>query len=523
MTRRSPTCAFLSRRGGILGKLLITIGIALLVLVVLAASELIAAMTASPSITTNYGQHTYDRILERQRSMHGDGPNQWPRFAEIMEKVEEGRNDLDRRNQAYQPGAVDPFPAIDFYIIRGPYDDPAAYNLPDLAAHYARARERGIEAYNHWRDIGVFEASAVLPGLQPITSPDITAPGVEVPLEQFGLARSLARAQAARMRLAAEANDPDERIVALEEGLVLSRIMADSGTMLGWLTSIAIDGLAVTSFLHDAYLFHLDDATLAAADAAIERELVDNFPTLADVMASERDAALDHIQRVYTARGRFIPLAHARLSYTYDINQAPDELLPFGDSKLSNIHSRLFIDRDAATAWINDAYDLADAASIATGTDAIAADAALEAHYAAPTWHNPAKDIGLEPHRVIDSARRRDIQIAGWRVMLAIERYRLAHDGGPPQTLADLGDLLPNHLRLDPFTAQPWHYEPAAPTTGWNNEPIGSHETIWPYTLASHPLPGFETATPEFPNHPDTGVQITMPIELPVERWPDGP
>lgn len=507
-----------SRRGGILAKLVISIAIAVLVIVMLAIAELLAAVNATPSITTNYGQRIHDRILERQRDLRGDGLNQWPRFAEIMEKVEEGSNDLDRRNQAYQPGAVDPFPAIDFYIIRGPYDDPAAYNLPDLAAHYARARERGIEAYNHWRDIGVFEASADLPGLQPITSPDIPAPGVEVPLEQFGLARSLARAQVARMRLAAEANDPEERIVALEEGLALSRIMADSGTMLGWLTSIAIDGLAVTSFLHDAYLFPLDDATLAAADATIERELVDNFPTLADVMASERDAALDHIQRVYTARGRFIPLAHARLCFPYDLSDAPEELLPLGDSKFSNIHSRLFIDRDAATSWINEAHDLASAAASATGTDAFAADSALSAHYTAPTWRNPAKDIGLEPNRIIEIARRRTIQVAAWRVMLAIERYRLAHDGTPPETLADLGDLLPQPLRTDPFTGQPWLYEPTASTTGWNNRSLDAHVVAWPYTLASRPLPGFETATPKFFNHPDTGVLITMPIELPMDR-----
>lgn len=512
------TCHNASRRGAILAKLGVTIAVVLLALVILVIAEVIAAVNAKPSITVDYGQRIHDRILERQRAARGDGPNQWPRFIEIMELVEAGLNDFAQRNEAYQPDANDPFPVIDFSIIRGPYDDPAAYGMADLGVYYAEARQRGIEALDHWRDIGVFEASADLPDLHPIVMPADEAPAVESPFEELRLSRALARAIGARMRLAAETGDTAGRMRAFEEGAALARILADSGSLLGWLTANAIESLAVHCFMQDAYLFPIDDATLAAADAVIRRELVDSYATLADAMANERDAALDHVQRVYTASGRFIPLAHARLCYTYDINDAPEELLPLGDTGLSNVHSRLFIDRDAATAWINDAYDLADAAATATGTDAVAGDTALKAHYAAPTWRNPACDISLEPHRIIEMARRRDIQIAGWRVMLAIERYRLAHDGNPPATLADLGDLLPESLRTDPFTGQPWRYEPIAQTTGWNNQPLGVHEVALPYTLASRPLPGFETATPEFFNHPDTGVLITMPVELPMDR-----
>ncbi len=511
-----------SRRGGILAKLVISIAIVVLVIVILAIAELLAAVNATPSITTNYGQRIHDRILERQRDLRGDGLNQWPRFAEIMEKVEEGRNDLTNRNETFQPVADDPFTYIDFWIIRGPRDEPSAYGVSAVAGHYARARQRGIEALDHWHDIGVFDASADLPDLHRIVMPVDEAPAVESPIDELGLSRALARALVARMRLASESGEHAERVLVLEQGAALARIMADSGSLLGWLTAYGVEALMVDCFLHDVYLFPTNDASLAAADAAIERELADAYPTLADVMANERDAALDHVQRVYTATGRFIPLAHARLCFTYDISDAPEELLPLGDSKFSNIHSRLFIDRDAATAWINEAYDLADAAATATatatGTDAIAADIALNAHYTAPTWRNPAKDIGLEPNRIIESGRRRNIQVAGGRVMLAIERYRLAHDGTPPATLADLGDLLPQTLRTDPFTGQPWLYEPTASTTGWNNRSLDAHEVAWPYTLASRPLPGFETATPKFFNHPDTGVLITMPIELPMDR-----
>jgi hypothetical protein len=184
-----------------------------------------------------------------------------------------------------------------------------------------------------------------------------------------------------------------------------------------------------------------------------------------------------------------------------------------GDSDWSNVHARLFIDRTAATEWINDAYDLADAAAAATGGAAPSADAALAAHYAAADWRNPAHTINVEPMRLIEIARRRDIQIAGARVVLAIERYRLAHDGNAPQSLADLGDLLPDHLRTDPFTEQPWDYQPTPITTGWNNQPLTAHQVARPYTLSSRAMPGLAGVQPPFPSHPNHGVQITMPVE----------
>ncbi len=509
--------AYESRRGGVLKKLMVAIAIVFLILIVLVASEVFAALTAKGAITTDYGQRIHDRTLERQRAVIGEGPNQWPRFAEILAKVEQGQIDLERRNAAYQPAANDPFPAIDFWIIRGPYDDPSAYNTPNLATHYARARRRGIEALDHWRDIGVFEASADLPSLHRVSMPPAGAPAVESRSAEPGRARALARAMAARVRLAAESGDPAEQLAVFEEGLALARIMADSGSILGWLTAHGIDGLVVECFLDDAFLYPIDDATLAGADAAIGRELVDHYPGIADIMMDQRDAAHDHIQHVYDSDGRFIPRNHARLSYTYDIDDAPDELLPVGDSDWSNVHARVFVGRKAADAWIDDAYDLADACAKATGPAALTADAALAAHYDAAGWRNPARDINVEPLQLIETARRRTIQVAGWRVVLAIERHRLAHDGAPPQRLSDLGDLLPDHLRTDPFTEQPWDYQPAPITTGWNNQPLTAHQIARPYSLSSRPMPGLAGVQPPFPSHPKHGVLITMPVERPME------
>jgi hypothetical protein len=96
-------------------------------------------------------------------------------------------------------------------------------------------------------------------------------------------------------------------------------------------------------------------------------------------------------------------------------------------------------------------------------------------------------------------------------VLLAIERHRLRH-GAIPQTLEALGDLLPESLRTDPFTGQPWDYQPTPMTTRANGEPLEPNDTVWPYTLASRPLPG---TTPQRPSEHDPyeGILITTPVE----------
>lgn len=92
--------------------------------------------------------------------------------------------------------------------------------------------------------------------------------------------------------------------------------------------------------------------------------------------------------------------------------------------------------------------------------------------------------------RVISEDRVRRITLAGARVVLAIERYRLAH-GQPPETLDELGDLLPDGLGVDPVTEQPWDYG----------------RTDSSYTLVSRELPGYE-ADQQLEIDPLAGVQI---------------
>ena len=333
---------------------------------------------------------------------------------------------------------------------------------------------------------------------------------------QLGESRQLARAQAARMRLAAERGDQAARLIALEEGLALARIVSGMGPLLGWLTGTAIEGLILSELLNGLYLYPVDDdAWLVAADAIIVRELIDLAPTPASLFTNKHLEHLDEIQRSFTEGGRFVPQAHVNNHYAYDPSQAPGHLTPFGDSAWSNIHGRVYLSQGPVEAWFDKARTLAIEAATATGQAALTAEAELADHLSSADWRNPIGEAMLDYGQVVDIARRPQIQIAGTRVVLAIERYRLRNDGCTPQSLDDLGDLLPEHLRSDPFTEQPWVYEPTPSTVGWNGRPLGDDEEAWPYTLRSRPMPNAPTTRSPPRDSPMNGMLITMPMYLP--------
>lgn len=508
-----------SRRGGVLKKLLLTLAALFTLVIVLLGVEALIAVTSSPSITDNYAQQRHDATLERQRARAGDGLNQWPRFQDVFLKVDQGMEELERINSNASSGSTDnPWSYVEFSVVRGPGSQNSHRVTADAPRLYEQARESAIDALEHWRDIGVFDAASVLPGIERSALPPTDGPMMHMLLPELGKTRQLARAQAARMRLAAEAGDDAQRLAAFEETLALARITADTGPLIAWLTGIAIEALALNELVEG--LFHHPPAEAAFFDAAgeiIERESLGAFPAMAVIIENERLDQLDVVQRSYTRGGRFVPLAHARLLYAYDISDAPGDLLPLGETAWSNIHARLFIGKREAVDWVERSTQLAIAAANATGQAIPQADAALAAHGDSQDWTNPIYAVSPNLDRSIETDRRRRIMIAGTRVMLAIERFRYNNDGAVPSSLNDLGDLLPDDLPTDPVTGQPWLYEPAPTTTDWKGNPLDPHQAPWPYTLRSGPLPGLRRDMGPYASHPSYGVLITQPV--PVVRF----
>jgi hypothetical protein len=503
MTRHKTTTAFAlapTRRGGVLKKLLVTLAILIGVVVLLVGYEAVLAVTSKPAITHNYSQEIHDRGLERQRAHFGDGLNQYPRFEEHMGEVYAANDWLKAQSDALPRDHDNPWPLIDFGIIRGTSEDPYREEGDNIPAYYAQAKQRAIDALDHWRDIGIFDRAADIATIERIAIPPVDGWIIEMLLPHLGASRQLARAQAARMRLAAQAGDHEQVQTAFEENLALARLTADQGFLICWLVGVAISDLSLSE-LADGLVLHppTDERWLLDADAAIEREQMGLFPSLQLALENERLAVADIVQRVYTDSGRLMPQKIAGHAI-------------FGDSPLSNITARAYYDRQETDAWLDRAYELSIAAANAKGPDAAAADERAERFLDDIAWNNVVGDnFMIATHRSARTGRARQIRAAGTRVLLAIERHRLRH-GAIPQTLEALGDLLPESLRTDPFTGQPWDYQPTPMTTRANGEPLEPNDTVWPYTLASRPLPG---TTPQRPSEHDPyeGILITTPVE----------
>ena len=496
-----------TRRGGILKKLLITLAIIIAMVILLVGFEAFLAVTSKPAITQNYSQQIHDRALERQRALLGDGLNQYPRFEVHMGHVYAAYEWLNEQNKSLPKDYDNPWPIIDFSIIRGVSEDAYRDENDNIPLYYKQAMQRAANALNHWRDIGIIDRAAEVASLERVAIPPEDGPIIEMLLPYLGASRQLARAQAARMRLAAEAGDHAQVLTAFEENLALARLNADQGFLICWLVGVAISDLTLGE-VADGLVLHPPtngdgENWLIAADAAIEREQFGLFPSLQHALEVERLAVADIVQRVFTGSGRFMP----RMVTKHAL---------FGDSPLSNITARAFYDRQTTDAWLDRAYELSIAAANAKGPGAVAADERAERFLDDVEWNNVVGDIFMiATRRSIRTARTRQITAAGTRVLLAIERHRLRNDGAIPNTLADLGDLLPESLHTDPFTEQPWDYQPTPMTTRADGEPLEPNDTVWPYTLRSRPLPGSPPPARASENDPHQGILITTPVEAP--------
>lgn len=226
-----------------------------------------------------------------------------------------------------------------------------------------------------------------------------------------------------------------------------------------------------------------DDAWLESLDNRIQRFRA-RFAPATHVIMGDRFTTLDSLSRMHTAGGRL----DRRGSRQWD---GVMDAVGFDQSRYRG-------PLEDSLAWLDRFTEAADASARATGANIPQADAALESAHAAfvdlgigPGERWPALMITLTEYaQPIAWERHTRIAAAGTRVVLAIERYRLAN-GQPPASLVELGDLLSDGLEVDPVTEQPWEYRRIDER----------------YTLASRMLPGYESDE-EADADPLAGIQI---------------
>ncbi len=427
------------------------------VLVLLAAVVLVLAATTAglwrwrasmaPVSSTGYAMELHQHILDAQLERWPKAVDGWHSLTQELEVVRSAREALGEDAEALRVFTV---------------ADAKADGLPVINSLVERARA-----------FGMFEASERISEISIAARPyDQLAPTdmlVGVMFDDLRGVRFLARTQLARAYVATQsgAEYADELHTAIDESLSLAQLLSWQGSTLEYLyarivATATLDGLRELLSIAPIH----DDARLQALDKRIER-FQRGFAPASHIVEGDRLMTLDSLHRMHTAGGH---LDHGRGSRW--------------DGAMGAIgfdHANYRGPLKDSLAWLDRFVEAANTSARARGSAILEADAALDSAHAAfvdlgdgPGERWPALMIVLGRYsQPIDDDRRVRIAAAGTRVVLAIERYRLAH-GQPPQTLEQLGDLLPDGLGVDPVTEQPWAYE----------------RTDAGYTLASRALPG---------------------------------
>jgi len=503
------------------------------ILALLAAAALLLmrevglGVTAGPAPAADYGERLRERSLAAQREVFGPGPNNWDAFKRALEVFD--RDDapaLEAYAKAIQQsadGASNPWAGRPINALSPDPDDivygGTADHL-DIAQREARAYVRWLESRGAYAPLEEFAGVWVAAVRR---SPDAMLGGVT---DSPRLANAALRSLLARALVAAAEGRRDDRLASLESALAIARLQLWQGTTIDQLTAHASMFLATHMLLESQLEHPMDAAALARADAALARQMRGLVRAGRLGITARRLSSAELVQRVYTddgsGGGRFVPASFMALRQVQTGRADPGvpwHVAPAGDSVLSNLHWRLFVSRRQADRWLDELERLALASLAAQGEAIVRADLALAAHLETADWRNPAgEDVSTHPLTMSFVLREVRARVAGTRVMLAIERYRLGHGGRPPAELGELGELLAPELRVDPVTGEPWDYRPRPLTEDGKGRPLTPADAVWPYTLRSPALPGADAlrGADGVIERVLEGVLISEPVTRPV-------
>jgi|GEM_PF-6093853 len=338
-----------------------------------------------------------DQLLRETWGQRTEGRDEWPMVVDLINLHSPIADELSR---APEPGG--PRTAIDCAMI---YDAPSAPE-GDEAAIAARALAR--EAIARCEKAGVFAAQAALRERFNIRWPDGSGALQDWNLTVTGNLWPMARMNAARMKLAADAKDWPAVIAAYQDQLVLARISSTNPIIINQLVSYAIAALANKELREHLISGPPDAATLRRLITIIDDQRP--FPGVIHAIHAEKAFAVDTIEATHGWWGRRREVR--KYEELYD-----------GVAKLA-----------AAPRWERTpkVFDI---------------DGFSKARLKTPADQPDMATTALAWLRVYDQAV---CDLQGTRVLLAILAYQ-AEKGEPP---ASLSDLLPGILPEVP--GDPW-------------------------------------------------------------------
>ncbi len=421
--------------------------IALLLLLVLAAAFLASVIFANPKVTVDFGKKANSLARQRQ-SMPADVPDNWGLISDIAGKLEAARLAVS----ANHPDT--PLAAFDFTFLTTPNAEPVGGFTGDQAIAICR------EWLEEFKKAGGFDDLARLPPIPYAARPyPPTGPLVLTLLPELGHSRQLARMNAGRMKLAADAGDDAQRLAAFQEMLASARLIGAQTTLIDNLVAIAINSTACGELRREIVAKPLTQQAARDFLAAMDRQ---SLPSAAGAFDGERFSTLDMIQRTYSdtgnGNGRFLPSAAAGLSQELG-SPIGGPGSNMGGSRAFNVLGLLQPGRAETEARANAIFDhFVKLAGMTRG------------ERAGLTGSDPT--VGLERFpllalmvpavgKALESNDQVASELSVTRLMLALEIHRAEH-GAYPATLAELAPAILPDIPSDATNGKPFGYRPLA-------------------------------------------------------------
>lgn len=425
------------------------LGLIAAIIFAIVVREVGMALTARPGTAIDYAAKVAAQIeaLQPKGTTPAD-PDAFRMFTLMIER-------LDRKYTIGQgPSAQRAGPLL---VDLTPIYDPTERRRQAELNKNDSAYQAAEQAIAQLRAEGVDDALRQIAQTPRAVRPTQEGPLLEWLLPELGDSRKFARYSAARLALASERGDWPEYVDAYESCLALGRMNSRQPFLIARLVAVAISALANVRLRETLAAHELDEPTLLALIAALERQTSD-WPSPAVQVEGERLMMLDTVQRTHTDNGR----GDGRLIITEAdrLNMNVSGAMPKTNWRIKNVLS-IYMPRkretvDTANA-IYDHYAALAAQEPSQRTDRAAARATVTA---AADKNRILAMLTPAIDKYLESIDRFNADLRVTRLVLAAHLYRARHGSFP----ASLDALVPAEIPavpLDPWTGKPIAFTPA--------------------------------------------------------------
>ena len=364
--------------------------------------------------------------------------NQWDAFLKIVNEAAESRRVYAG---SVPEGWTAPVkPDVDFSMLLSvdvaeQYDK--AQRTPGL---YLASRAMTLEAMDKMRAAGVMDRAAGVLAIKIAMRelPETSVPLVDLRFEGLSEARAFARMSVARMQIALYTQDRVEYLAAMEQALVVSRIIERQGSLIDRLVSTAIDSLVFTRVRE--HLLDFRDEQWADGALRIMRERSGRLPA-SITYKFEEEGGLDAVRWFYSDPARVqrcMVMGSAGMEPpVFDIQPGWLGTLESNERSIKQLYGGLI------QYFETPASARGPLPTVPAGTPAL------------------AQSLLPSLSRAIATDTQREQERQSLMLNLALETYRLRH-GRYPESLTEIAGDVPSEVLIDRWTGKAMEYAVSA-------------------------------------------------------------